>query len=74
MIGYLTQDRPLVAAFAGRAPARGLRRGAPVADRVFRAAPRLAEFLRPAEIVASKGPLDRPISGLAIDSRRASPS
>ncbi|MBL9201793.1 MAG: UDP-N-acetylmuramoyl-L-alanyl-D-glutamate--2,6-diaminopimelate ligase [Opitutaceae bacterium] len=73
MISYLTENRPLVAAFAGRSPARGVRRGAPIADRVFRAAPRLAEFLRPAEIVAVKGPLDRPISGLAIDSRRAAP-
>lgn len=73
MIDYLVQDRPLVAAFAGRALARGVRRAPPIADRVFRTAPRLSDFLRPAEIVGVKGELDRPISGLAIDSRRVSP-
>ncbi|MBL9186113.1 MAG: UDP-N-acetylmuramoyl-L-alanyl-D-glutamate--2,6-diaminopimelate ligase [Opitutaceae bacterium] len=68
MIGYLTPDHPLIEAFA-----RGPRRASPVADRVFRKAPKLADFLRPAEVLGAKGPLDRPISGLAIDSRRVAP-
>jgi UDP-N-acetylmuramoyl-L-alanyl-D-glutamate--2,6-diaminopimelate ligase len=73
MIGYLTEDRPLVAAFARRAPAPGARRASPVADRVFRAAPRLGDYLRAGEVLGVKGALDCRFSGLALDSRRVAP-
>src|SRR5882757_3075409 len=36
-------------------------------------APKLSDFVREEEVVAIKGELDRPISGLAIDSRRVMP-
>lgn len=70
MIGYLTSNHPLIQAFA---PARRTRREAGATLRLRRSAPRLADFLAEEEIVAAKGPLERPISGLAIDSRRVVP-
>ncbi|HEY0945586.1 MAG TPA: UDP-N-acetylmuramoyl-L-alanyl-D-glutamate--2,6-diaminopimelate ligase [Opitutaceae bacterium] len=36
-------------------------------------APKLADFFEDTEIVAHKGPLDRPISGIVMDSRRVVP-
>lgn len=72
MIGYLTTNHPLVQAFVpvaarrpGRAAGAGLRGG--------RAVPRLADFLPEDECTAVRGPLERAISGLAIDWRRVSP-
>ncbi|MCX6951439.1 MAG: UDP-N-acetylmuramoyl-L-alanyl-D-glutamate--2,6-diaminopimelate ligase, partial [Verrucomicrobia bacterium] len=72
MIGYLTQNYSLVHAFQSR-PARRTRRETLAVNRVFKTAPKLADYFRDAEIVAVKGELDRPISGLAIDSRRVAP-
>ena len=72
MIGYLTPNRLLIHAFAP-APARRTRREAGATHRLIKAAPKLADYFRAEEIVAAKGPLDRPISGLAIDSRRVVP-
>ena len=72
MIGYLTQNYSLVHAFQSR-PARRTRRETLAVNRVFKTAPKLADYFRDAEIVAVKGELERPISGLAIDSRRVVP-
>src|SRR6185503_16857761 len=41
--------------------------------RIFKMAPKLSDYLREEEIVAVKGSLDRPISGLVLDSRRVVP-
>ena len=72
MIGYLTQNHPLIQAFTP-APARRTWREAGASQRLIKAAPTLADYLCDGEVVASKGPLDRPIAGLAIDSRRVVP-
>lgn len=69
MIGYLTPNYPLVAAFRSL-PATRRRPVDRVSQQIFKMAPKLSDFLNDDEIVASKGDLDRPISGLAIDSRR----
>ena len=72
MIGYLSSNHALISAFAPPAARRS--RGETVAlNRVFRSAPKLADYFEESEIVALKGTLDRPISGLAIDSRRVLP-
>jgi UDP-N-acetylmuramoyl-L-alanyl-D-glutamate--2,6-diaminopimelate ligase len=42
-------------------------------ERVLKNAPKLSDYFEDGEILAEKGPLDRPISGLAIDSRRVVP-
>ena len=73
MIGYLTQNYPLIAAFGARPAARRARRENPALERVFKSAPKLSDYFHDGEISAAKGPLDRPISGLAIDSRRVMP-
>ncbi len=72
MIGYLTQDYPLVNAFSARLPAR-TRRETMARNRVFKMAPKLSDYLSEDEVSAVKGSLARPISGLAIDSRRVVP-
>src|SRR6185503_17575587 len=41
--------------------------------RIFKMAPKLSDYFRDEEIVAVKGSLDRPISGLVLDSRRVVP-
>jgi len=69
MIGYLTPNYPLVAAFRSL-PATRRRPVDRVSQQIFKMAPKLSDFLNDDEIVASKGDLDRPISGLAMDSRR----
>ena len=72
MIGYLTQNHSLIHAFQPR-PARRTRRESLALNRVFKMAPKLSDTLQEGEMLAVKGPLDRPISGLAIDSRRVVP-
>lgn len=72
MIGYLTQDYSLISAFRSPAVGRAQKRNS-VQNRVFKMAPKLSDYFRDGEIVASKGPLDRPISGIVMDSRRAVP-
>lgn len=72
MIGYLTHDHLLINAFRTRSVTRD-RRETIARNRVFKMAPKLADFLRDSEILASRGELDRPISGLAMDSRRVVP-
>lgn len=72
MIGYLTSDYSLISAFQPQ-PARRTRRESLALNRVFKMAPKLSDYLNADEIIAVKGPLDRPISGLTIDSRRVVP-
>ncbi|HNC24801.1 MAG TPA: UDP-N-acetylmuramoyl-L-alanyl-D-glutamate--2,6-diaminopimelate ligase [Opitutaceae bacterium] len=72
MIGYLTSNAALIHAFSPR-PARRTRRETLALNRVFKMAPKLSEYFADGEILASRGGLDRPISGLAIDSRRVVP-
>lgn len=72
MIGYLTHDAALIAAFRARPEGR-TRRADPIGQRIFKMAPKLADYFQPGEILAVRGGLDRPISGLAMDSRRVVP-
>jgi|UniRef100_UPI00404B7147 UDP-N-acetylmuramoyl-L-alanyl-D-glutamate--2,6-diaminopimelate ligase len=72
MIGYLTQDYSLIHAFAPR-PIRRTRRETQLRNRVFKMAPKLSDYFESGEILAVKGSLDRPISGLVMDSRRVVP-
>jgi UDP-N-acetylmuramoyl-L-alanyl-D-glutamate--2,6-diaminopimelate ligase len=73
MIGYLTSNYSLIHAFGKPAPVRRTRRDTIAANRVFKLAPKLSDYVRDEEIVALKGSLERPISGLGIDSRRVVP-
>jgi UDP-N-acetylmuramoyl-L-alanyl-D-glutamate--2,6-diaminopimelate ligase len=72
VIGYLTQNYSLIHAFAPRA-AGSTRRDAQARNRIFKMAPKLSDYVRDEEIVAVRGSLDRPISGLVMDSRRVVP-
>jgi UDP-N-acetylmuramoyl-L-alanyl-D-glutamate--2,6-diaminopimelate ligase len=72
VIGYLTQNYPLIHAFAPR-PARRTRQETLVRNRVFKMAPKISDYFPEGEILAVKGSLDRPISGLVMDSRRVVP-
>jgi UDP-N-acetylmuramoyl-L-alanyl-D-glutamate--2,6-diaminopimelate ligase len=72
VIGYLTQNYPLIQAFGALSAARAA--GDSFAqNRVIKMAPKLSDYISPDEVVAIKGELSRPISGLAIDSRRVVP-
>ncbi len=72
MIGYLTPNYSIIHAFQHR-PATRTRRESKSRSRVFQMAPKLSDYLQADEVIAVKGPLDRPISGLVIDSRRVVP-
>lgn len=72
MIGYLTHNYSLIHAFQP-SPVRRTRGETLALNRVFKLAPKLSDYFREDEIVAVKGELERPISGLAIDSRRVVP-
>lgn len=75
MIGYLTHNHALIHAFRPRPPTltRTAKREAQVTGRIFKMAPKLSEFFADEDVVAVRGTLDRPISGLAMDSRRVVP-
>ena len=73
MIGYLSQNYPLIHAFAPRPTVRRTREEKLVRNRVFKMAPKLSDYFGDEEIIAVKGSLDRPISGLVLDSRRVVP-
>ena len=73
MIGYLSQNYPLIQAFAPRSVAPRTRRENLVRNRVFKMAPKISDYFGEGEIIAVKGSLDRPISGLVLDSRRVVP-
>jgi UDP-N-acetylmuramoyl-L-alanyl-D-glutamate--2,6-diaminopimelate ligase len=72
MIGYLAPNYPLVAAFrtAAAAPRRTARRAGPDP---LAGAPRLSSLLDEPELVAHRGDLDRPFSGISFDSRQVLP-
>ncbi len=72
MIGYLTQNYPLIHAFTPR-PERRTRQENLIRNRVFKMAPKISDYFPEGEILAIKGSLDRPISGLVMDSRRVVP-
>jgi UDP-N-acetylmuramoyl-L-alanyl-D-glutamate--2,6-diaminopimelate ligase len=72
MIGYLTTDYPLVAAFRAL-PLQRTRRPARLNQRIFKRAPKLSDCLPIGECLTVQGDPDRPISGLAMDSRRVVP-
>ncbi|RXK56837.1 UDP-N-acetylmuramoyl-L-alanyl-D-glutamate--2,6-diaminopimelate ligase [Oleiharenicola lentus] len=72
MIGYLTPNYPLVAAFR-TLPKTRTRPADRITRQIFKMAPKLSDYFRDDEIRANKGDLDRPISGLAMDSRRVLP-
>jgi len=73
VIGYLSQNYALIHAFAPRSPAARTRQENLVRNRVFKMAPKISDYFGDAEILAVKGSLDRPISGLVLDSRRVVP-
>ena len=68
MIAYLTQDYPLIHAF--RLHPRGVKYDG---RRIFNMAPKLQDYFTDDDIVSVKGGLERPISGLTMDSRRVVP-
>lgn len=70
MIGYLPQNYSLIHAFQ---PTRRTRCEALAVNRIFKMAPKLSDYFHDGDILAVKGSLDRPISGLVIDSRRVVP-
>ncbi len=72
MIGYLTPNHLLVAAFRSL-PKTRTRPADRVSQRIFKMAPKISDYFRDGDFQASKGDLDRPISGLAMDSRRVMP-
>jgi UDP-N-acetylmuramoyl-L-alanyl-D-glutamate--2,6-diaminopimelate ligase len=72
VIGYLTPNYPLVAAFR-TLPKTRTRPADRITRQIFKMAPKLSDYFRDDEIRANKGDLDRPISGLAMDSRRVLP-
>ena len=72
MIGYLTQNHALVQAFRDR-PLRRRDGDYLEYNRAFKMAPLLSDYVTPGEILAIKGSLERPISGLVMDSRRVVP-
>ena len=72
MIGYLAQDHALVRAFRNRPLHR--RTGEYLEfNRALKMAPILSDYISEGEILAAKGRLDCPISGLVMDSRRVVP-
>jgi UDP-N-acetylmuramoyl-L-alanyl-D-glutamate--2,6-diaminopimelate ligase len=72
VIGYLVQDPVLVQAFRNQ-PLRRRTSEYLEYNRAFKMAPILSDYINEDEILALKGSLERPISGLVMDSRRVVP-
>jgi UDP-N-acetylmuramoyl-L-alanyl-D-glutamate--2,6-diaminopimelate ligase len=72
VIGYLVQDHALVRAFRDR-PLHRRTVHYREYNRAFKMAPILSDYIAESESLAVKGSLDRPISGLVMDSRRVVP-
>ena len=72
MIGYLMRNSALGYAPPARS-ARRVRGAARAAPRAFIMTSKLFDYFGEGEILAVKGGLDRPISGIAMDSRRVVP-
>jgi len=75
VIGYLTHNHALIHAFRPRTPAFAgrTRRESGIEGRIFKMAPLLSEVFANETVVAARGAMDRPVSGLAMDSRRVVP-
>lgn len=73
MIGYLVQDHALVRAFRDRPKTQRRTREYLEYNRAFKMAPILSDYVKEGEVLAIKGSLERPISGLVMDSRRVVP-
>jgi len=74
VIGESTLDAFLLPAFPLRSsPSRRFGRESRPTTRVFKMTPKLSDYFREDEILAVKGGLDRPVTGLVIDSRRVGP-
>lgn len=73
MIGYLVQDHALVRAFRDRPKTHRRTREYIEYNRAFKMAPILSDYIKEGEVLAIKGSLERPISGLVMDSRRVVP-
>ena len=71
MIGYPIPDVELVQAFRSQRHRRG--RPAAPAARIFKSAMKLSDLFTEDDYAAVRGSLDRPISGIVIDSRRVAP-
>lgn len=72
MIGYLTSDSALIHAFRSL-PVGGTKGLDAFTRKIFKMAPKLSDFILDGEAVSVRGELDRPISGIAMDSRRVVP-
>jgi UDP-N-acetylmuramoyl-L-alanyl-D-glutamate--2,6-diaminopimelate ligase len=72
VIGYLVQDHALARAFRYQ-PLRRRNSDYLEFNRAFKMAPILSDYIEEGEILALKGSLERPISGLVMDSRRVVP-
>jgi UDP-N-acetylmuramoyl-L-alanyl-D-glutamate--2,6-diaminopimelate ligase len=72
VIGYLAQNHALVRAFRDR-PLRRSTADYLEYNRAFKMAPILSDYINQHEILSLKGSLERPISGLVMDSRRVVP-
>ena len=73
MIGYLTSNHELEHAFRTYRFRGGAGGGARPHSRLFRTAVKLSDLFLPGDTLAVHGPLDRPISGIVMDSRRVAP-
>jgi UDP-N-acetylmuramoyl-L-alanyl-D-glutamate--2,6-diaminopimelate ligase len=73
MIGYLSHNHELVQAFRVHRFRGAAGGGAGPSARIFKTAVKLSELFSAGETVAVRGPLDRPISGIVMDSRRVAP-
>jgi UDP-N-acetylmuramoyl-L-alanyl-D-glutamate--2,6-diaminopimelate ligase len=72
VIGYLAQNHALVHAFRSQ-PLRRRAGGYLEFNRASKMAPILSDYISEGEFLAIKGSLERPISGLVMDSRRVVP-
>jgi UDP-N-acetylmuramoyl-L-alanyl-D-glutamate--2,6-diaminopimelate ligase len=72
VIGYLVQDHALARAFRYQ-PLRRRNSDYLEFNRAFKMAPILSDYIKEGEVLALKGSLERPISGLVMDSRRVVP-
>ncbi len=73
MIGYLSQNHELVQAFRVHRFRGGAGGGAGPDSRLFKSAVKLSELFLAGETLGVRGSLDRPISGIVMDSRRVAP-
>jgi UDP-N-acetylmuramoyl-L-alanyl-D-glutamate--2,6-diaminopimelate ligase len=72
VIGYLINDSSLIQAFRNLPHGRA-RKLDVISQRVFKMAPKLTDYIKEGEVTNIRGEMDRPISGIAMDSRRVVP-